>query len=144
LLPLEGAVVALEDRDWYRQEASAAWWREAGRASRRSSTAGGSGGGRASSGLLLAVLVSAAFGLVAWKGYVPLPAIHIPGGADAADTRTIELGTSTGFDVIGPAGREWCITAPTRQRVCANTGTAETGRQALTRVLEANGYSVTR
>lgn len=135
--------MALEDRDWYRKEASHAWWREADRGSRRPSSADGGRGRRTSGGLLLAVLVSALVGVVAWQGY--LPAIKISGGsAEAADERTVRLGSSTGFDAVGPVGRQWCLTVRTGERVCAKTGAAETGRQALTRVLEANGYSVAR
>jgi hypothetical protein len=133
--------VALEDRDWYRNEASNAWWREADGASRRPSSAGGGRGRRTSVGLLLAVLVSGLVSVVAWQGY--LPAIKISGGsAEAADERTVRLGSSTGFDVVGPVGRQWCLTVRTGERVCAKTGTAETGRQALTRVLESRGYRV--
>ena len=76
--------MALEDRDWYRNEASNAWWREADGASRRPSSAGGGRGRRTSVGLLLAVLVSGLVSVVAWQGY--LPAIKISGGsAEAAD-----------------------------------------------------------
>jgi hypothetical protein len=99
-------------------------------------------GGRVTGGLLLAVAVSALAVGAGWKGY--LPGINISGdSAAASDPRTVRLGTASGFDALGPVGKQWCLRV-TGGRVCARTGTGESGRQALTRVLEARGYRIVR
>jgi hypothetical protein len=142
--------VGLEDRDWYRDEASRAYWREVDDA--RAAPSGANG--RVAGGLLAAACLSAALALAGTKGY--LPALKLPsvgpsppiaesdrGEADRHPTAPIRLGSSPGFDRRGPAGRRWCIATSPAGRVCAVTGTAESGRDALTRVLRSKGVAVT-
>jgi hypothetical protein len=86
--------VGLEDRDWYREEASRAWWREAERGGRRAQASTRSNAGRISGGLILAVLVSAAVSFAGWKGYLPLPSLDLggPSQSPAASQSIVRLG----------------------------------------------------
>jgi hypothetical protein len=139
--------VGLEDRDWYREESSRAYWRESDRASSARSGAGS----RSAGGLFAAVCLSAIVALAGMNGYLPriklspsgsgTPARESSAESAGQTTARVKLGSLPGFDRRGPAGRRWCLSLATG-RVCAVTGTAESGREALTRTLRARGITV--
>jgi len=150
--PVDPTCVGLADRDWYREESSEAFWRELNRSiggRSRSRTRAP----RAGLGLLAALVVSLALLVLANHTGVLRPPRYGSGVARSASpprqllapaplSKRIILGTQPGFDVVGTAGRHWCITVSSGRRYCARTESSESGRDALTRVLRLHGYTV--
>jgi hypothetical protein len=130
--------MGLEDRDWYREESSRAYWREVNRSAPQGPASGRTA--NISGGLLAAVCVSAGFFFAGQLGY--LPKLKLPSSERSPDANAIRLSSTTGFDTPGPAGKRWCITTGQAGRVCAVTGSAESGRDALTRALRSKGIGV--
>ncbi|HWH05714.1 MAG TPA: hypothetical protein VNT23_04685, partial [Gaiellaceae bacterium] len=97
--------------------------------------------GRTSNGLVLAVLVSAAATFVGWQ-VVPRLELPFQNDAPVPAARVITLGAAAGFDAVGRPGSRWCVPVEAGSQVCALTGSGESGREALTRVLRAAGYTV--
>ena len=128
--------MGLEDRDWYREESSPVYRRELARSTggtpRRTTTTAVGGGAAAAAAISLAVWL-----LGSQTGVTPSLVLHRP----APRPRAITLPSRPDFVAQGPAGRRWCIRLADRQ-VCAVTGPSESGRDALTRALEAQGYAV--
>jgi hypothetical protein len=128
--------VGLEDRDWYREESSPVYRRELARSTggvSRSTTTATIGGGAAA-----AALISLAVWLLGQQtGVTPSLVLHRP----QPTPRAVVLPSRPDFVAQGPAGRRWCIHVSDRQ-VCAVTGASESGSDALTRALRAQGYAV--
>jgi hypothetical protein len=129
--------VGLEDRDWYREESSPVYRRELARStggtSRSTSTATIGGGAAAAALISLAVWI-----LGSQAGVTPKLMLH---RSSPSVPHVIDLGNRPDLVAVGPAGRRWCIDVPGR-RVCAVTGSSESGRDALSRALRAQGYVV--
>jgi hypothetical protein len=129
--------VGLEDRDWYREESSPIYRRELARSTGgtpRSTATATIGGGAAA-----AALISLAIWMFSSQaGVTPRLILH---RSSPRVPHTIDLGNRPDLVAVGPAGRRWCVDVPGR-RVCAVTGSSESGRDALTRALRAQGYAV--
>jgi hypothetical protein len=80
----------------------------------------------------------AAFILASQTGLLRVLTLH---HSAPTDPHAIDLGNRPDLVAQGPAGRRWCVAVPSR-RICAVTGASESGRDALTRALRAQGYAV--
>jgi hypothetical protein len=131
--------VGLEDRDWYRERPSDAW--NHGRSARGRPSSGRLG---VRSGAWLAILVSAGAIAVTWK----LDVLHIrmpssdPTTATTQSTSVVQLREVPALRVPAAAPATWTLDTPRLGRIEIPVSAGEIPLDAITRVLNARGLSV--
>ena len=141
--------MALEDRDWHREESSERWWREADRVTEEhgaTRSAPPLGGIPLLPWLLAVAAVTAllvGFGWKPWQsGGTPNPTAPEPVLPATPDPNAVRLEASATLDMRGSSRTRWCVTTRKGEEVCAIAEPGATGRDVLTRALVAKGYRV--
>ena len=154
--------MALEDRDWYREEPSKAWRKRWNPSPGSARTDGRTTRGpvRAYHGAWLAILVSAALAAAAWHwnigattlhlGSSPSPALLTSSSANApqptpptgSSSKIVRLRSAPGFDTPATTVKNWWIIDRRFGKISVDVPIGQTPREALTVALAARGYQV--
>jgi len=140
--------MALEDRDWYREEPSKAWKQRWDPTPRPSRGAMSSRSIRVHGGAWLAIVVSAGLTFATWHWHL-LPAIrlgaaptHAPAASAPIQGNVVHLRPSSKLDAPVQQVTHWWLTDARFGRVDVYVPVGETPRKALTVALAARGYQV--
>lgn len=140
--------MALEDRDWYREEPSREWktrWTSSPRPPTTTRRTGATWGAGAAVALLTVLwLTSTHWSAMPWNGPVAGPVLHVPAHVPQARTpgNVVHLRPTPGLDVPAARVGRWTISDPRFGVVRVYVPVGETPRQAVTVALAARGYQV--
>jgi len=138
--------VGLEDRDWYREEPSAAW-----KADRRDSRPGGihtvASGSRVTPGAWLAILVTAASSFLVWQfdllnRVLPFEAPATAPAVLSRDDHVVRLRHRPGLDLPVTKVTSWSLSDPRFGTVTVLVPIGRTPRDALAVALAQRGFQV--
>jgi hypothetical protein len=140
------AGVAIEDRDWYREQPSKEWKRR--RLGGSSSPAAGSSSSvRVHSGAWLAIAVSVVAAAVVWK--TDVFDLRVSGGSTPAPrvqahkpSNEVTLGTDPALWSRAASSGKWSISDPRFGTIDVQVAAGEVPATVIARVLTERGYSV--